>query len=210
MNTVLNITTRVVALLFRRGPAAIAGFVVPVHVRKAIDGMGFTWARTHVGVEGGEVIGPPFANRNPPSAIIVEALNVRVAASVFHVNPDVVFIRPSRTFRLAVKRTVLAHLGNVELNFIAPAGGRLPTKQLSSGYGALRAAIALAIPKIAKAFMGFTFLMREGENGPSSEPLAFKAGTVFRFAGHRKPPQQVTEWAVRGLDSFGGSARILT
>lgn len=210
MRSVLNIAARIVALLFRCGPAAIARFVIAVHVREAIYGMSFTRSRSHIRIEGRKVVGPSLANRNAAPAIQAVFIVIRIIASVFHVKPDVVFVRTSCPFRLPIQRPMLAYLGSVELNFVATAGDRSTTRKLSGRYGALLSAVTSAMPEIAKAFLGFASLMGKRENGPSSEPLAFKAKTVFRFAGHKEPPQQVADWAVRGLDSFGGSARILT
>lgn len=194
MMSILNIAARVVALLFGRGPSAIIRFIVPVHVRKAIYRVNLTRARSHVSVEGGKVIGPSLTDCYAAATVQIIVIAIRVVTSVFHVKPDVVFVGPPCSFGLPVQRSVFAHLGDVELQFIATARSGHAAEQHPNRDGGMLAAVTSTVPEIGEALLGFASSVRKSENRPASKLAAFETFAVFTDTGHLKPPTRFWNW----------------
>jgi len=98
----------IVALLQLCRPSAIAGFVVSIVIRVAVDGCLGKWLWSHIGKKVDKRLSPSLADRDSSTAVEVVSAVSRVAASPLHLFPTGVF-----------RRTVTAALG------FSPATARL-------------------------------------------------------------------------------------
>jgi hypothetical protein len=127
--------TPIVNLLFWRGPAAIAGFVISVVIWPSVDCFpSGTFA--HIGEEIFESE-PAFANGNAAPAIVFEPSVFGIGTSLFHDVPS------------AISRRIFGGVAVLELQVmaIASAAGCFASRQITSVGGYLISAITSALPK---------------------------------------------------------------
>lgn len=84
----------IVRLLFRCGPVAIIRRVTGV-VLAALNRVMSRWSRTHVGIEGWEIV-PAVTNRDASAAIVLPTVSFRIGTAPFHQRPYAIFSRCSQ------------------------------------------------------------------------------------------------------------------
>ena len=86
------VRSHIVHLLSLRRPSTISRFVMSIGVN-AVNRMLRRGPRSHVGIEGTEVVTPSFAHRYPSAAVVMKNFRVRVVAPLDHARPYPVFAR---------------------------------------------------------------------------------------------------------------------
>lgn len=131
-------------LLLSGSPSNIAGFIVPVVVRKAVNGMLRRGARANVRQKGREVVTPFVAHRNTATTIVCVLVVFGVEATALHMLPYAPFRRETHAVR--------AFNLSKELSPPAPATASEPTSQALAQYRAVLAAFTTALPPRLPAF----------------------------------------------------------
>lgn len=88
-----NIVSPIVRLFFCCCPPDVAGFVVPVIVRKSVQRIPLSWLRTNVIQPRFKRPSPRFVDGNSSAAVIDEIIVGWAGASIYHVQPRLVFGR---------------------------------------------------------------------------------------------------------------------
>jgi hypothetical protein len=133
----------IAGLFFWRGPSTVARLVIPVVV-DAIDRVLTRRFRTHVSVEGREVIQPTVANPDSSAAVIGPLRGSRVQATALHRIPRSVFGRLLHPVRAMVRAVVL----------LASARSALLSSPCRDAHVARAAALTSAQPRLALRIVG--------------------------------------------------------
>lgn len=158
----INIAARVIRLLRRRRPSAVARLVVPIVVypidRRTVR------ARTHVREERREVFAPAIADSNSTAAVVAICAIGRIAASLSHRAPNTVFRRQTAR-RMSVGESEASR------HFIdeAPATRRVSAPKMDGRRHRCPAAIASAVPCY---MLPASTIRRPAVDAKTPEPLA--------------------------------------